>query len=89
MILGTVVIDEVIMPIHRITLDDGKILLHAHRCDWRNLRINGDISVHAPDGTVIFSAPSIPGDTLTNDHDEGLTITLPIKVSEASRSAHV
>jgi hypothetical protein len=77
------VIDEVPLPILSITLYDGRIWFNAQR--WIagecNVAENGDMSIHAPDGTLIMSVPSNGGDVATSRNGY-MTVSLPLAITD-------
>lgn len=78
--MGTVVLDEIVVPIHCIFLEAGTIVIHARSiervtCSVRN---NAEVSVFSPDGTLIVHRGSTPGGRTDVTIDGHLDIHLPL-----------
>ena len=86
MILGSVVVDEIILPIEQMTLEHGRVIFWAHRSGPIPARERGftDVEIFGRDGTSIGSVwVYIPG---WPDLEPGGTLTVPFPIMLTSMS---
>ena len=84
---GTIVIDEVICNIHSIELGEGLIWFHARTAQRDDVLLNGDgdMAVHARDGSLVFWVPGgnyyVPAEAI----DGYINISLPLRLWDPER----
>ena len=84
--LGTVVIDEIVVDIDSITLRDGRLWVNGSRSGiCAVVGVESDVSIFAPDGSLVFHAPARGGGEVKEVHGR-LTVKVPLELGFVSRT---
>lgn len=90
MIIGTLTFDEILCDITRIVLKEGVLIFEATSRVPGDYHVDedADITVFAPDGTVIIHVPSISiGARPQVTQDGDLFVSLPVRMAFGDRTS--
>ena len=82
MSIGTMVIDEVLVPITNVILRDGLIWFRAESASaTAAVREGAEISIFGDDGSLVFHAPGSSRATRVTPDGGRLAVTFPVRIN--------
>ena len=84
--LGALVVDEVVVPVHRVTLDRGAFVLHCHLAGPAPAVASTHYTVHDAQGAVVYRSARDQTVWWSQLHDRD-TLTVSVRAEVLGRAA--